>query len=388
LIVRTPTLGGLADGEPVEGVQVKVSGRSALGATLGLGYNEWGTEVTDANGECSVSKTECGERRVKVEAKFESDDLRVEGPDSHTWYQLHDTLDEVDAMAIDLGGEPFGGESGEQSTSQARTDAQTWVLYRRAIDYVSSLGFPFLNHTTVHNPTTVAPNGSWTDPVLHEIHIAPEFTDSAWNMLHELGHAWMYPREIGEGCLTWAVAQDGDTHDFQEKRCVSYNEGGSNFFASTLEREMDAAGLISVSAPSPTPQTRADLVGRGLISLDRVEKNEAGWDQAFAVLASWDITRQLFGSGLGALGDVSTYFGPSCAGHSVPAGQGDLADALQVMGDTNDQFDLQDSDDPSMAEFFERAADRLAGFDDWDALKYTNTVDPTQGVEPHEAYGC
>jgi hypothetical protein len=96
LLVRNPTVVELTDGESVEGDEVKVSGRSSLGAALGdLGYNSWGTVTTDANGEFSVSKTECGNCRVKVEAKFDSDDLRVLGPSSPTWYQLHDTLDEI-----------------------------------------------------------------------------------------------------------------------------------------------------------------------------------------------------------------------------------------------------------------------------------------------------
>jgi hypothetical protein len=391
LIVRNPTVVGVADGEPLVGVQVKVSGRSAAGAILGdLGYNSWGTDTTDSNGEFSVSETECSDRRVKVEAKFDSDDLRVLGPSSPTWYQLHDTLDEIDPSTIDLNGEPFGGESGEQSTSQARTDAQTWILYRRAIDYVTSIGFPFLNHVTVHNPATLAPNGSWSDPILHDIHIAPQHTNSVFAMLHELGHQWAYPREIGEGCLTSAVLTDGDTHDFQETPCVAFNEGFGDFFGNKLWQEMNAAGLITSTSGSDStkPLKRAALVAKGLISLSRVEGNELGWDQAFRVLTSPDITRQLFGPGFGATGLVSTYSGPSCANRGVPVGLDDLADALRAVGDSSDQCDLQNSAEPQMPDFFDRAADRLSGFDPLDSVKYVDTVDPSESVEPHEAYGC
>jgi hypothetical protein len=291
------------------------------------------------------------------------------------------------AEHVDLNGEPFGGESGEQATTQARVDAQTWILYRRAIDYVTSLGYPFLNHTTVHNPATLAPNGSWSDPILHDIHIDPRFTSSAWNMLHELGHAWAYPREIGEGCLTWAAAQDGDTHDFQENPCVAFNEGFADFFASKLEQEMDAFRLLALTnPPSTTPFTRSYLVSQGLISLSRVEGNELGWDQAFRVLTSADITRQRFGPGFGGGTYVSSYSGPLCSG--MPRDLNDLAHALEVVGDSGDRFDLQDSSRPTMVDFFDRADDRLARFDDWDAIKFLDTVDPTQSVEPHEGYGC
>jgi hypothetical protein len=390
LIVRNPVMSAISDGDPVVGVQVKVSGRSATGAALGdLGYNEWGTDVTDASGEFSVAKTECSKRRVKIEARFESDDLRVLGPSSPGWYELHDTGDEIDPATLDVGGEPFGGDSGDQSTVQARTDAQTWILYRRAIDYVTDdVGYSFLNRTVVHNPATLAPNGSWTDPVLHDIHIAPQFTNSTWNQLHELGHAWAYPREVGEGCLTWAAISNGNTHDFQENPCVAFNEGFADFFASKLEQEMDRDGELAVAPPSTTPVNRADLVAQGLISLDRVSKNEWGWYQAFSVLTSADVTRQLYGNGIGNTGAVGTYGGASCTGRGVPADKDDLADALQAFGDAADQFDLQDSDDPSVAMFFDRAADRLSGFDDTDADRYTSYVDPEADNEPHEDYGC
>jgi hypothetical protein len=205
-------------------------------------------------------------------------------------------------------------------------------------------------------------------------------------MLHELGHSWAYPREIGEGCLTSAAIADGDTHDFQENPCVAFNEGFADFFASKLIQEMNTAGLIALSAPSTTPLKRADLVAQGLINLDRAEQNELGWDQAFRVLTSTDITRQLFGPGFGDAGTGDTYVGPSCAG--MPVGQDDLADALRVVGDSQDQFDLQDAQEPSMSHFFNRAADRLATFDPLDSVKYADTVDPQEEIEPHEAYGC
>ena len=114
LLVRNPTAAGLADGEPVAGIQVKVSGADWLGASTGS-YNSWGTVVTNSAGEFSVTHTECNKRRVRVEAKFESDDLRVLGPTSPGWYELDDTLDRIYPSILDLRGEPFGGESGNQA---------------------------------------------------------------------------------------------------------------------------------------------------------------------------------------------------------------------------------------------------------------------------------
>ena len=396
LVVRNPTADGVADRDPIEGVEVKVSGRAWAGL-----YNDWGTDTTNADGEFSVSETECSDRKVKVEAKFESDDLRVKGPSSPSSYLLYESDGTIDPSDIELNGEPFGPgfSAGDQGSTQARTDAQTWIVYRKALDYLDDIGYASLNDLTVHNPASLAPSGSWADPILHDIHISPAHTASLDTMLHELGHHWMYPREIGEGCLTTAIS-DGSTHDLIEKPCVAFNEGVSNFFSNKLEQEMNTAGLItsSESTDSTKPMNRAELIfcttcdddglPLGLVSLSRVETNEYGWDQVFRVLTSSDITRQLFGPGYGDGGLVSTYNGPSCGGRGMPVNQDDLADALRVIGDSSDKIDLQDSDDPSVADLFDRADDRLAGFDLTDSIAYLNTVDPTSDSEPHEAYGC
>ena len=399
LVVSNPTVDGLADGDPLEGVQVKVSGRTSAGI-----YNEWVTVTTDADGEFSAAKPEdeCNSRVVKVEARFESDDsdLYVTGPSSHSWYQLHETY-LTGPSAIVLDDEPFGADGGEQSTTQARSDAQTWIVYRKAIDRLAAIGQSSLLDVTVHNPASLAPNGSWADPVLHAIHISPAATASIDTMLHELGHIWAYPRQIGEDCLIDAVMPwpigDGSfsTHDQVEKPCVAFNEGFANFFANKLEQDMNAQGLIASAEyfksnmlDSTQPVNRAALNANGLVSLGSVATNEMGWDQVFRVLTSDDITTDLFGPGFGPAGYVSTYGDPSCAASGRPTGLNSLATALRVIGDTADRIDLQDSDDPSVADVFDRAAERLAGFDETDAIAYQNAVDPTLDIEPHEAYGC
>jgi hypothetical protein len=244
LYVRDPTLDGIPDGEPLAGVEIKVSGADSVGSAVNA-FGKWGTTHTDANGEFSLAHTECNKRRVRVEAKFESasGDLRVLGASSPEWYVLKDTNDLQDASTIDLHGEPFGGETGDQATDQARTDAQDWILYRRAIDYVNSLGYPFLNGVTVNNPASLhVGDNSWTDPVFHGIHIAPKWTDSRWNMLHELGHAWAYPRERGEDCLIAGSTGSDTTHGLREKPWVAFNEGFANFFASKLDEELTPRG--------------------------------------------------------------------------------------------------------------------------------------------------
>ena len=298
---------------------------------------------------------------MKVEARFESDtgDLYVSGPDSHSWYQVHET-GLIGPSAIDVNVEPFGDDTGEQSITQARTDAQTWIVYRKAIDHLAAIGQPSLLDVTVNNPATLAPNGSWADPILHAIHISPVSTASIDTMLHELGHIWAYPREIGEGCLTAAVIADQSTHDRVETPCVAFNEGFADFFANKLETEMNTEGLIDsielwktqfvgatfltnqAALDSTIPMNRATLNANGLVSLSSVATNELGWDQVFRVLTSDDITRDVFGPGFGSTaGLVSTYGDPSCALADRPVGLNSLATALRVIGYTGDQIDLQ-----------------------------------------------
>lgn len=74
LVVRNPTMDGLRDNDGVVGAQVKVSGRQSFSP---LGWNTWETVVTDVNGDFTVRHTDCQNQKLKVEAKFESDDLWV-----------------------------------------------------------------------------------------------------------------------------------------------------------------------------------------------------------------------------------------------------------------------------------------------------------------------
>jgi hypothetical protein len=393
LYVRDPTLGGIPDGEPLDGVEIRVSGASSIGSALGA-FGTWGTTHTDANGEFSVAHIECDKRRVLVEAKFESasGDLRVLGASSPEWYVLKDTNDLWNPGTVDLKGEPFGGETGDQATGQARTDAQDWVLYRKALDYAASLGYPFLNPVTVNNPASIhAGDNSWTDTVFHGIHIAPKWTNTRWNLLHELGHAWAYPRESGEGCLAGDALGTGSTHSQTEEPCVAFNEGFADFFASKLDDEMTAAGLISPTTPSWSgPYSRSHLVKEGVLNLDDASHNELGFDQAFRVLTHDDIAHSLFGDGLGPVFwalDNGLYAGSNCASMAAPQGLDGLATALKVVGSADDEFDAH-GDFPTIHRLFVRADERLSKFDDWDATNYEEIVDPASDTEPHELYAC
>src|SRR4051794_16215263 len=153
------------------------------------------------------------------------------------------------------------------------------------------------------------------------------------------------------------------------------------------DREMSDAGIITPSDPSATkPHKRAYLIGKGLLDLDDAEHSDKGFDQAFRILTQDDVTSELFGDGVGDIGYVDDWTG-SCAGKGVPTGLGDLADALEVIGDADDQF-AAGGGGPTIRDLFDRADERLGTFDDWDATFYRQIVDPDSDDEPHEVYGC
>ena len=187
----------------------------------------------------------------------------------------------------------------------------------------------------------------------------------------------------GEGCLTFDAVLSGDTHDAQESSCVAFNEGFAEFFADKLEQEMNADGLISSSEPSSTttPMDRAELSQTyGASNLTLIAGSEHGWQQAFRVLTSSDVTRHLFGSASGSPGLVSTYSGPACSGQ--PTTLDDLADALYVIGSDMSVSGV------SVASFLGRADNRLSAFDSTDSSAYMNAINPALSSEPHTAYGC
>lgn len=392
LVVRSPTVDGLVDNDPLEDVEIKVSGRSQAGL-----YNEWNTNRTDENGDFLVPYIECSNRKVKIEARFKSDALHATSSASPDWYLLHETSGTIGPSTIDVKREPFGGETGAQSSTQARTDAQTWAVYERVTDYVAAIGHPLAGRVTAHNPATLTVGLSATDPILQEIHIDPNDTAELDTMLHEFGHRWMYPNVTGESCLTWDALASGSTHDAFELPCVAISEGFAEFFANKLEQEMNAAGLIasSESSSSTTPMNRAMLAQTyGLDNGTEMEQTDIGWEQVFRILTSSDITQQLFGEPDGTPGLVSTYSETqwSCAGNGQPVGQDDLADALQVIGDAQDRMDISTDPNPipplNVYDLLERAADRLSSFDDNDALDYLFITSPTGDAEGHAAYGC
>jgi hypothetical protein len=379
LVVRNPTVDGLVDNDPVAGVQVKVSGRSSIGW-----YNEWSTVVTNANGDFTVFKSECSNRAVKVEAKFESDELRTTGSSSPSWYNLFETSGTIAPSFVDLNREPFGGGTGDKSTTQARTDAQTWIIYFRTLDYYADIGHPFTGKVVVHNPATLTSGVSAADPILQDIHIDPVDTADldAWE--HELAHVWTYQHGIGEGCLTWDALISGDTHQANESTCVAGLEGVAEYISDKVEQEMNATNRISSTEPlsSTTPFNRAKLFQTfGLVSLPTLGGRDDGWEQVFRMLFTSDVTRQLVGTSTGSPGSASTYGGAACSGQ--PVGQDDLGDLLAVFNGNDLDYGTM-----TVSSFIDRVATKLTSFTSTDADRYRQAINPSMTVEPHTLYGC
>jgi hypothetical protein len=171
---------------------------------------------------------------------------------------------------------------------------------------------------------------------------------------------------------------------------VAFNEGFADFFASKLDAELTAAGLISPASPSwAGPYSRAHLVSQGVLNLNDAAHNENGFDQAFRVLTQSDIAHELLGDGTGPAywaDDLGSYTGSNCASPAAPKGLDGLGTALRVLGDSGDQFASGSA--PTIGDLFDRADARLSKFDSYDAMAYEQIVDPADDVEPHLLYAC
>ena len=115
-----------------------------------------------------------------------------------------------------------------------------------------------------------------------------------------------------------------------------------------------------------------------------VAGSDLGWENVFRVLTSSDITRQRFGTATGTPGFASINNGPACTGQ--PIGQDDLADALTVIGDAQDQLDADPPGGLTVEALLERAAIRLPTFDSDDALIYLTVNNPAVTLEPAVFY--
>ncbi len=368
----------LPDNGPVKGVKVKVSGRTGAGW-----FTEWGTAITNVDGFFSVTKSECADRAVKVEVQFEADDLKVTSSASKSWYEIFNTNTTIATSTINLNREPMGAGSGDQALAQARTDAQTWMVYRTALDYVVTQGSSFTNKVTVHNPATLTQGTSAADPILQDIHLDPTQTDRLDVMLHELGHVWLYQHGTGEGCLTWTALITGTTHDPVESECVAFQEGTAQYFARKLEQELNSAGLLAsgVTTSAVLPYDRAKLSQTfGLTTLPLVGQQDNGWEQVNRVLYSFDVTRWLFGTSTDLPGTVGTYLGAACFGQ--PLNQNHLSTLFAVIGIDMDYSSV------TVSSYLQRAADKLLGTDDVDKANLQMIVNPTKIDEPHTLYGC
>ena len=171
--------------------------------------------ATDADGEFSVTETECDDRQVKVEARVrERRSARPSGSQQPGLVRAARDAAWSSRSTIDLHAEPFGGETGEQSTTQARTDAQTWIVYRKCAGLRRPRPATAAQQRHGQQPGVAegACPGGRPDPPRHP-HRPPTTSSSIDTMLHELGHIWAYPRETGEKCLTWAAVHSANTHE-------------------------------------------------------------------------------------------------------------------------------------------------------------------------------
>ena len=305
------SMAALGDKDDLQNIQVRVKAMSkAMGAWTGK-WGSWGTVRTDASGNFTVTKTKgCGDRRFRVEVKFDDADLEVRhanATSSTTKVKWYTVINDVQRSAgtYDIGRKYFDGSSANDlKNSEAWAHASIWVLYKDAIDHMAAMGSSYAFDTKIkvkypHNGVAGdSAEESYANPTTKVIYIVKNPKKdrlTPGTLLHEMGHIWAYNHSKGEICLTETLVMTQDTHGIVDDHCVAFHEGFGDYFSEELQRALLGDDL-------PLPYGRGWLDNRGANSLSKVERYDDGWRNVFRTLRLDDPWRYDFN----ASGTVST----------------------------------------------------------------------------------
>jgi Concanavalin A-like lectin/glucanases superfamily len=312
------------------GVLIRVSGSTP--ALNGWGaWNAWPAARTDAYGRFAIRVAKnCGERRLKVEIRFQDAELEVRHRNATgsvtkvKWYELgeyHSSgggLIAVEDFAI---GQP-PGTAGILAGDAAEMwpHADIWVLYKNVIALMKAHGslFAFRKQVKIKYPHDgLAPDAaetSYANPENGVIYITSQgsFDNFTGNtLLHELGHIWSY-QHSGDSynlavpvlgvprlsCLTLGFLRGVkfQTHGLVADRCVAFYEGFAEFFKDNVALALFGASqqVCGHDCPRirPLPFSR-EYLGFGpwtsdppqpVSNLERLERHDMGWYSALHAL--------------------------------------------------------------------------------------------------------
>jgi len=323
------------------GVKVRVSGATPLLNGWGT-WNAWPPVTTDAYGRFAVRQAKgCGRRRIKLEIKFQDDDLEIRHRTSTNsltkvkWQELDRYAGEGGLIIVDDFeiGRPAGTPGVlAKEPAGALAHADIWVLYKKIISLMKARGsvFEFKKQVKIKYPHDgVAPDereSSYANPENGVIYITDKgsfenFT--ADTLVHELGHIWSYQHSADSynisipimgvkrpSCLTLGFLRGVkfQTHGLVADRCVAFYEGFAEFFKDHVLFSMfkNSYQKCGNECPQkrPVPFSRAYL-GFGpwtggarepIINIELLQRHDMGWYSALHALTDTMRGRHVLGA--------------------------------------------------------------------------------------------
>jgi hypothetical protein len=334
------------DTVPLEGVRVKVSAKEfGLDPT---GWNEWGEDVTDANGNFEIrNEKDKSKRLFRVRVMFKDDTLKIY-PDNNgvlsklfdcttdlipggpvqkvvndlkedlleaalgavsrltfdvdwiTVHEDHGADQKKSPGVVDLGDLVFQqGGAEELGGPIQRRHADLWFLARKMMgwlaDFGPGLGFIEKKPIAIKYPHKSSFIGdgveaSYSDPFNDTTFLIQNTQTDDFDLqtaMHELMHLWAYQHSSGETGLAWQLIIHGSTHNGrQSKTWTAFHEAFAEFAKNELYRQHFGKGatIYGGIAAERRPYTRSELKSLGVSNLSEVDNFEDGWMSVFNLL--------------------------------------------------------------------------------------------------------
>lgn len=336
------------DGDPLplEGVRVKVSAKEFVADPTG--WNEWGEDITDADGNFEIRQEKDKSKRLfRVRVMFKDDTLKIYpdnngllsklfdlttdlipgGPVTKVVTELKEDLLEaalgavsrltfdVDWITIheDHGSDEKkgpgvvnfddltfrqGGQEELGGTIQ-RCHADIWYVARKMMEKLASfgpgLGFVEKKPIAIKYPHKSSFIGdgieaSYASPINDTVFLIQNSQTDDFDLqiiMHELMHLHTYQHSSGETGLAWQLFLHGSTHNGrQSKTWTSFHEAWGEFAKNELYRQMFGQGatIYGVVSAERRPYTRSELKGSGIPNISELDHFEDGWMSVFNLL--------------------------------------------------------------------------------------------------------
>lgn len=392
----------------LKNVKVKISAKKKRRAS----WSKWGkttTNLDDVEGGFRLSKRKsCKDRYIRVQVKFQSDDLEIRHKRSSSsatkvkWYTVYESEGKHEPGTIQLGELVFreGGEN-DLGDFEARSHAELWVLYNKVFSKLRSMGsdLAFKDKVKVKYPhdSFVLPDAreaSYANPVNHVIYIIKNsvYDDfSTGTLLHELMHIWAYQHTRGELGLALELIKNGTTHGTVDKTWVAFHEGFAEYAKDKLKEILFKKGsrlpynrdALTWGIPIGASESSRDV----LENLNDIQHNDEGWRSALHLLTTKNLYLYDFKEPNTGTMPTDTYIVKKSFVKKAKCAQPNIAfsDVLGVFLSKSGYKNITKKE-MNVEDFFARASGIIEGFDEEVKEKYLKLLDPNRTVQPADLF--